>query len=166
MNLKIQPRTVYFMIGFAILSLFAGFLGTLVTITGPDSWFALELIRPAWQPPNFLFGPVWTTLYILMGLAAGLVFAQGWEKKEVKIATVVFLIQLGLNVLWSYMFFGWHMLLGSTIEIFILLAMICVTMSLFYRIKRAAAYLLIPYVLWVAFASVLTATIWMLNPMM
>ncbi|HJJ38167.1 MAG TPA: tryptophan-rich sensory protein, partial [Methanocorpusculum sp.] len=91
---------------------------------------------------------------------------QGWEKKEVKIATVVFLIQLGLNVLWSYMFFGWHMLLGSTIEIVILLAMICVTISLFYRIKRAAAYLLIPYVLWVSFATVLTATIWMLNPMM
>jgi tryptophan-rich sensory protein len=152
------------MIGFVILSLLAGFLGTLVTITGPDSWFALELIKPAWQPPNFLFAPVWTTLYILMGIAAGYIFAQGWEKKEVKIATVIFLIQLGLNVLWSYMFFGWHMLLGSTIEIAVLLVMICVTMYLYYRIKPVAAYLLIPYVLWVSFATVLTAAIWMMNP--
>jgi tryptophan-rich sensory protein len=152
------------MIGFVIMSLLAGFLGTLVTITGPDSWFALELIKPAWQPPNFLFAPVWTTLYILMGIAAGYIFAQGWEKKEVKIATVIFLIQLGLNVLWSYMFFGWHMLLGSTIEIAVLLVMICVTMYLYYRIKPVAAYLLIPYVLWVSFATVLTAAIWMMNP--
>lgn len=163
MNAKISSRTVYLMIGFAVLSLFAGFLGTLVTITGPDSWFALELIKPAWQPPNYLFAPVWTTLYILMGIAAGLVFAKGWEKKEVKIATVIFLIQLGLNVLWSYMFFGWHLLLGSTIEIAVLLAMICVTMYFFYKVSRPAAYLLIPYLLWVSFATVLTATIWMIN---
>ncbi len=163
MNAKISSRTVYLMIGFAILSLLAGFLGTIVTITGPDSWFALELIKPAWQPPNFLFAPVWTTLSILMGIAAGLVFAQGWEKKEVKIATVVFLIQLALNVLWSYMFFSWHLLLGSTIEIIVLWVMICVTMYLFYKVKPAAAYLLIPYILWVTFATVLTATIWMIN---
>jgi len=163
MNTKIQPKTVYLMLGFVILSLLAGFLGTIVTITGPDSWFAIELIKPAWQPPNFLFGPVWTTLYILMGLAAGYIFAQGWEKKEVKIATVVFLIQLGLNVLWSYMFFGWHLLLGSTIEIIVLWVMICVTMYLFYKIKPVAAYLLIPYILWVTFATALTATIWMIN---
>jgi tryptophan-rich sensory protein len=151
------------MLGFVILSLLAGFLGTIVTITGPDSWFAVELIKPAWQPPNFLFGPVWTTLYILMGLAAGYIFAQGWEKKEVKIATVVFLIQLGLNVLWSYMFFGWHLLLGATIEIIVLWVMICVTMYLFYKIKPVAAYLLIPYILWVTFATALTATIWLIN---
>jgi tryptophan-rich sensory protein len=151
------------MLGFVILSLLTGFLGTIVTITGPDSWFAVELIKPAWQPPNFLFGPVWTTLYILMGLAAGYIFAQGWEKKEVKIATVVFLIQLGLNVLWSYMFFGWHLLLGATIEIIVLWVMICVTMYLFYKIKPVAAYLLIPYILWVTFATALTATIWLIN---
>lgn len=163
MNAKISSRTVYLMIGFAILSLLAGFLGTIVTVTGPDSWFAVELIKPVWQPPNFLFAPVWTTLYILMGLAAGYIFAQGWEKKEVKIATVVFLIQLGLNVLWSYMFFGWHLLLGSTIEIIVLWVMICVTMYLFYKIKPVAAYLLIPYILWVTFATALTATIWLIN---
>lgn len=163
MDTKIQPKTVYLMIGFVILSLLAGLLGTIVTITGPDSWFAVELIKPAWQPPNFLFGPVWTTLYILMGLAAGYIFAQGWEKKEVKIATVVFLIQLGLNVLWSYMFFGWHLLLGATIEIIVLWVMICVTMYLFYKIKPVAAYLLIPYILWVTFATALTATIWLIN---
>lgn len=154
------------MIGFVLLSLVAGFLGTLVTVTGSDSWFALELIKPAWQPPNYLFAPVWTILYILMGMAAGYVVSQGWSKKEVKIATGVFLIQLVLNVLWSYLFFGWHMLMAATIDIVALFVVICFMMYLFYRIKHVAAYLLIPYVLWVAFATVLCATIWIMNPVM
>jgi len=154
------------MIGFVLLSLVAGFLGTLVTVTGSDSWFALELIKPAWQPPNYLFAPVWTILYILMGMAAGYVVSQGWSKKEVKIATGVFLIQLVLNVFWSYLFFGWHMLMAATIDIVALFVVICFMMYLFYRIKHVAAYLLIPYVLWVAFATVLCATIWIMNPVM
>ena len=154
------------MIGFVLLSLVAGFLGTLVTVTGSDSWFALELIKPAWQPPNYLFAPVWTILYILMGMAAGYVVSQGWSKKEVKIATGVFLIQLVLNVFWSYLFFGWHMLMAATIDIVTLFVVICFMMYLFYRIKHVAAYLLIPYVLWVAFATVLCATIWIMNPVM
>ena len=159
-------RSLYFMIGFALLSLAAGLLGTLVTVTGSDSWFALELIKPAWQPPNYLFAPVWTILYILMGMAAGYVVSQGWSKKEVKIATGIFLIQLVLNVLWSYLFFGWHMLMAATIDIVALFVMICFMMYLFYHIKHVAAYLLIPYVLWVAFATVLCATIWIMNPVM
>ena len=154
------------MIGFVLLSLAAGFLGTLVTVTGSDSWFALELIKPVWQPPNYLFAPVWTILYILMGVAAGYVVSQGWSKKEVKIATGIFLIQLVLNVLWSYLFFGWHMLMAATIDIVALFVVICFMMYLFYRIKHVAAYLLIPYVLWVAFATVLCATIWIMNPVM
>ena len=164
MNTKYRP--LYFMIGFVLLSLAAGFLGTLVTVTGSDSWFALELIKPVWQPPNYLFAPVWTILYILMGVAAGYVVSQGWSKKEVKIATGVFLIQLVLNVLWSYLFFGWHMLMAATIDIVALFVMICFMMYLFYHIKHVAAYLLIPYVLWVAFATVLCATIWIMNPVM
>ena len=164
MNTKYRP--LYFMIGFVLLSLAAGFLGTLVTVTGSDSWFALELIKPAWQPPNYLFAPVWTILYILMGMAAGYVVSQGWSKKEVKIATGVFLIQLVLNVFWSYLFFGWHMLMAATIDIVALFVVICFMMYLFYRIKHVAAYLLIPYVLWVAFATVLCATIWIMNPVM
>ena len=159
-------RSLYFMIGFALLSLAAGLLGTLVTVTGSDSWFALELIKPAWQPPNYLFAPVWTILYILMGVAAGYVVSQGWSKKEVKIATGIFLIQLVLNVLWSYLFFGWHMLMAATIDIVALFVVICFMMYLFYHIKHVAAYLLIPYVLWVAFATVLCVTIWIMNPVM
>ena len=154
------------MIGFALLSLAAGLLGTLVTVTGSDSWFTLELIKPVWQPPNYLFAPVWTILYILMGVAAGYVVSQGWSKKEVKIATGIFLIQLVLNVLWSYLFFGWHMLMAATIDIVALFVVICFMMYLFYHIKHVAAYLLIPYVLWVAFATVLCATIWIMNPVM
>ena len=84
MNAKISSRTVYLMIGFAVLSLFAGFLGTLVTITGPDSWFALELIKPAWQPPNYLFAPVWTTLYILMVSPPVWSLQKDGEKKKLR----------------------------------------------------------------------------------
>ena len=101
-----------------------------------------------------------------MGVAAGYVVSQGWSKKEVKIATGIFLIQLVLNVLWSYLFFGWHMLMAATIDIVALFVMICFMMYLFYHIKHVAAYLLIPYVLWVAFATVLCATIWIMNPVM
>lgn len=156
------PKWYYF-VAFVAVSLFAGFLGTLVTITGPDSWFAVTLIKPVFQPPAWLFAPVWTILYILMGAALAFVIGEGWSKKEVKIATGVFAIQLILNVLWSYLFFGWHMLVASAVEIVILWVVIAVMLYLFYKIRKTAGYLIIPYLLWVTFATVLTITIAVIN---
>ncbi len=153
----------YFLVACIALSLLAGFIGTLVTITGPDSWFAVDLIKPVFEPPAWIFAPVWTVLYILMGTALALILNEGWQKKEVKVATAVFAAQLILNILWSYIFFGWHMLTAAAVEIIILWLVIAVMLYLFYRIRKAAGYLIIPYILWVTFATVLTITIAVIN---
>ncbi|HJK53839.1 MAG TPA: tryptophan-rich sensory protein [Methanocorpusculum sp.] len=158
-----QKPSLPVLIGSVVLCFIAAALGSLVTITGTDSWFMTELIKPEWQPPSYLFGPVWTVLYLLMGIALALILAQGAERREVRVATGVFGVQLVLNVLWSYLFFGWQMIGAAAVEIILLWIVIGVTMYLFYRIRPAAAYLLIPYIAWVTFAAVLTATIWTLN---
>ncbi|HJK54799.1 MAG TPA: tryptophan-rich sensory protein [Methanocorpusculum sp.] len=158
-----QKPSLPVLIGSVVLCFIAAALGSLVTITGTDSWFMTELIKPEWQPPSYLFGPVWTVLYLLMGIALALILAQGAERREVRVATGVFGVQLVLNVLWSYLFFGWQMIGAAAVEIILLWIVIGVTMYLFYRIRPAAAYLLIPYIAWVTFAAVLTATIWTLH---
>ena len=118
-----------------------------------------------------MFGPVWTALYALMGIAAFLVWRNGWEKKEVKLALGVFGIQLFLNAIWSIIFFGLH---GSTwltinnlgwalVDIVALWLAIVWTIAVFYKISKPAAYLLVPYLLWVSFASYLNYSIWVLN---
>ncbi|HJK19173.1 MAG TPA: tryptophan-rich sensory protein, partial [Methanocorpusculum sp.] len=137
------------LIGSVVLCFIAAALGSLVTITGTDSWFMTELIKPEWQPPSYLFGPVWTVLYLLMGIALALILAQGAERREVRVAAGVFGVQLVLNVLWSYLFFGWQMIGAAAVEIILLWIVIGVTMYLFYRIRPAAAYLLLPYIAWV-----------------
>ena len=151
------------LIGSVVLCFAAAALGSLVTITGAGSWFMTELVKPEWQPPTYLFGPVWTVLYLLMGFSLAYVLSQGSDRRDVRIAAGAFLIQLVLNVLWSYLFFGWQMIGAAAVEIVLLWVVICVTMYLFYRIRPVAAYLLIPYLAWVTFATVLTAVIWMLN---
>ena len=151
------------LIGSVVLCFIAAALGSLVTITGTDSWFMTELIKPEWQPPSYLFGPVWTVLYLLMGIALALLLAPGADPSEGRVAAGMFGVQLVLNVLWSYLFFGWQMIGAAAGEIILLWIVIGVTMYLFYRIRPAAAYLLIPYIAWVTFAAILTVTIWTLN---
>lgn len=158
-----QKPSLPILIGSVVLCFIAAALGSLVTITGTDSWFMTELIKPEWQPPSYLFGPVWTVLYLLMGIALALILAQGAERREVRVVAGVFGVQLVLNVLWSYLFFGWQMIGAAAVEIILLWIVIGVTMYLFYRIQPAAAYLLIPYIAWVTFAAILTVTIWTLN---
>lgn len=158
-----QMPSLPLLIGSVVLCFAAAALGSLVTITGAGSWFMTELVKPEWQPPTYLFGPVWTVLYLLMGLSLAYVLSQGSDRRDVRIAAGAFLIQLVLNVLWSYLFFGWQMIGAAAVEIVLLWVVICVTMYLFYRIRPVAAYLLIPYLAWVTFATVLTAVIWMLN---
>lgn len=163
MSEKMNLPPWYVLALFIAVSLCAGILGSLVTITGPDSWFTLELIKPAFQPPAWLFGPVWTILYILMGAALAFVVAEGWKKRIVMIGIGLFAVQLILNVLWSYLFFGWHLLAASAVEIVILWIAIAAMIYVFYRVRKVAAYLLIPYILWVTFATVLTITIAVIN---
>jgi len=140
----------------------AGIVGSVFTTPSIPGWYA-GIVKPSFNPPNWIFGPVWTLLYALMGLAAYLVYEKGFKRPEVKKALTVFAAQLVLNTLWSIVFFGAHMILGAAVVIVLLWALILATILLFYRISKAAAYLLVPYILWVTFATILNVSFYVLN---
>ncbi|CAN5358617.1 TspO/MBR family protein [soil metagenome] len=145
-----------------VVCLAIGSLSGLATMDAIDGWYA-TINKPSFNPPNWVFGPAWTLLYILMGIAAGLVWKAGWERKEVRTALAVFGVQLLLNGLWSIIFFTLESPIWALVEILVLLMFIVLTIILFRHINTAAAYLLVPYLLWVSFATVLTASILYLN---
>jgi benzodiazapine receptor len=145
-----------------IVCLAVGFLGSLATRPAIPEWYA-GLVKPAFNPPNWVFGPVWTVLYLLMGIALFLVWRLGLDTRGVKTAVVLFLVQLALNALWSWVFFGWHQLGWSFAVIVALWVFILLTMLRFFPLLKAAAWLLVPYLVWVSFASVLNFSIWRLN---
>lgn len=150
------------LIGSILICEGAGALGTLFTASQIQSWYLGELIRPSFAPPNWLFGPVWTLLYALMGVALFFI----WEMKdsqERKRALQVFFLQLSLNAIWTPVFFGLHALLAALVIIIAMWLSIIWTITLFYHEKKSAAYLLVPYLMWVSFASVLNGAIWILN---
>ncbi len=125
--------------------------------------FYVELIRPGWAPPGWLFGPVWSVLYALMGVSAWLVWrVRGFV--EARSALLAFVAQLGANALWTWLFFVWHQGALAFAEILLLWALIVLTISLFWRVSRVAAALLVPYLGWVSFAAALNVSIWRLNP--
>jgi len=151
------------LLAFVLVSLFAGLLGSLFTFPSIPTWYA-TLQKPPFNPPNWVFGPVWTTLYLLMGIAAYLVYREGFDKKEVKAAIYAFACQLCLNAAWSIAFFGLHSIAGGMATIVLLWLAIALNLVLFYRISRAAGLLLVPYLAWVSFASVLNFSVLLLNP--
>lgn len=125
--------------------------------------FYESLMLPPWAPPGWLFGPVWSTLYLMMAIAAWLVWRErGWRNVNTPLG--LFLVQLGVNALWSWLFFAWHQGAWATAEILLLWTLIVVTMAMFWRIRRLAGVLLVPYLAWVSFAAVLCITVWRLNP--
>ena len=142
------------------LPLLAGSIGSYFTSPSIPTWYA-SLVKPVFNPPSWVFGPVWTTLFIMMGVALYLVLQKNAKNK--KEAYAFFGIQLFLNVLWSFLFFGLHSPLLAFIEIIFLLAAILATMYFFNRISKTASYLLIPYALWVSFATVLNFSLYLLN---
>ncbi|MBP7700010.1 MAG: TspO/MBR family protein [Euryarchaeota archaeon ADurb.BinA087] len=150
------------LIGSVLLCNCAGLLGSLFTTTGPGSWYS-TLIKPAFNPPSWIFAPVWTLLYILMGISLYLVIMEGMKGRDVRIPLLIFAIQLILNILWSYAFFGLESTFFGLLVILILWISIVATMILFYPVRKAAAWLLVPYILWVSFATILTSTIYSLN---
>jgi benzodiazapine receptor len=140
-----------------------GYSASIVTRPSVESWYP-TIIKPGFNPPNWIFMPVWTLLYILMAVAAGLVWDKIKEQnQEVKVALGFFLIQLTLNAIWSYIFFGLKNPMLALIEIALLWLMIYETYLKFTKINKTAGYLLIPYMAWVAFAGILNASIWWLN---
>ncbi len=140
----------------------AGGIGTLFTETGMDRWYR-TIEKPSFTPPSWVFGPVWITLYVLMGISAFLVWRKGWNRPGVKPALAVFGAQLAANTLWSYVFFGRHSIGGALAVIVVLWGLILLTMVEFFRLSRTAAFLLVPYFLWVSFAAVLNYSIYVLN---
>lgn len=144
------------------VSQLAGIIGTVFTTPSVAGWYP-TLVKPALNPPAWVFGPVWTTLFALMGIAAFLVWKKGLDRKDVKIALGIFLGQLVLNALWSIIFFGLRSPGGALIEIVFLWLAIVATIVAFAKISRPAAWLLTPYILWVSFAGYLNYTIWLLN---
>lgn len=145
-----------------LICLTVGSLSGIATTDAIEGWYA-TLNKPSFNPPNWVFGPAWTLLYILMGIAAGLVWKAGWERTDVRAALSIFGVQLVLNGLWSIIFFTLESPLWALVEILVLLAFIILTMVRFKPINATAAYLLVPYILWVSFATVLTASILHLN---
>lgn len=145
-----------------VVSEIAGIIGSVFTTPSIAGWYA-SLVKPALNPPAWLFAPVWTSLFALMGVAAFLVWKRGLEFREVKLALGVFIGQLALNTLWSIIFFGLHSPGGALVEIVFLWLAILATIIAFAKISRPAAWLLLPYILWVSFAGYLNYSVWMLN---
>jgi len=145
-----------------IICLGAGFWGSFFTTPAIPTWYA-SLTKPSFNPPNWLFGPVWTTLFILMGISLYLIWREGFEKPLIKKGMMIFAVQLIFNIAWSMLFFGLKSPLLGLIDIILLWLLIVSTIMTFKKINALAAYLLIPYLAWVSFASVLNFFIFRLN---
>lgn len=140
----------------------AGLIGSWFTTPAIGDWY-VNIERSSLTPPNWVFGPVWSLLYLLMGIAAWLVWQRGLKNAVVKTALVLFSVQLILNCLWSIFFFGWHQPGLALVDIVLLWISILLTIKYFAKISRIAAWLLIPYIMWVSFAAYLNYVIWTLN---
>ena len=142
----------------------AGLLGSVANMTSLDSWF-LSLVKPSFNPPNWIFGPVWTILFIMMGISLYLVWQKRglFNQKQWLFSLKIFSIQLGLNILWSYLFFFFRSPLAGLAEIILLWVFILFNIIHFYKLNKTAGLLLVPYLLWVSFASVLNLNLWILN---
>jgi benzodiazapine receptor len=144
------------------LTFSAALVGSLFTRGAVTDWYA-TLNRPYFTPPNWLFGPVWTILYLLMAISAFIVWQKSLVNPAVKIALILYLVQLILNALWSVIFFGLKLPMLAFIEIIMLWTAIVFTILAFARVSITAALILVPYILWVSFAAVLNFSIWFLN---
>ncbi len=139
-----------------------GSIGGIATASSVDTWYA-TINKPSFNPPNWIFAPVWTTLFVLMGIAVALVWHEGINNKTVKNALFLFGIQFLLNMLWSWLFFGMQNPQLAFFEILLLWLFLLLTIRAFFGIKNISGWLLIPYILWVSFASILNFCIWQLN---
>lgn len=147
------------LLGWLLAAFAAGAVGAFASVDAAS--FYAQLSKPSWAPPGWVFGPVWSVLSALMGVAAWLVWRSPGPKK---VALTLFVAQLAANALWTWLFFAWRMGALAAVEIVLLLALIVATVAAFRRISRPAAVLMLPYLIWVSFASVLTWVLWLSNP--
>ena len=159
-HLPLPPQRRWLALAGWVLLCFAAAAGGGIFL--PGDWYA-TLQKPSWNPPGWIFGPVWTVLYTLMAVAAWLVWQQGgWRQQRRPLGC--FLVQLALNALWPPLFFGWHRPGAALAEIGLLWLAIALTLVSFRPVSRAAAWLLVPYLAWVSFAAALNFALWRLNP--
>ena len=158
--MKVKPGQL---IGSIVLCMLFAFGGSVFTPEQGSEWYYTVLNKPSWNPPDWLFPPVWTVLFVLMGVSLAIVIEDGFDKPGVKTAVTIFGAQLLLNLGWSATFFGLRSPFLGFIEIIVLWLAIVVTIIRFKAVSAVAAYLLIPYLLWVSFASYLNFIIWQMN---
>jgi len=149
------------LVAWLTLTFVAAAMGAIASMDAPA--FYGQLAKPGWAPPAGVFGPVWSLLYLLMGVAAWLVWRQR-PSQSVDGALGLFIMQLVANALWSWLFFGWHQGALAFADVLLLLALVAITAAAFWRIHRLAGLLLLPYLAWVGFASALTWAVWQRNP--
>jgi benzodiazapine receptor len=140
----------------------AGLLGTLYSVDAVPGWYS-TIEKPAFTPPDWIFAPVWLSLYALMGISLYLVWRNGLDGKDARFAFKLFIIHLFFNALWSVLFFGLHYIGIAVLEIIALWMLILVIFINFLKIHRLAGWLLLPYLIWVSYAAVLNFSIWVLN---
>jgi len=162
MILKTEPSSFWKLVFSILICESTGIVSSLISQAAMNSWFA-ALAKPSWNPPSYLFAPVWTSLYLLMAIALWLVWKSSAPHLQKKRALSLFAIQLFLNFWWSIIFFKFHSPLFAFVDIVLMNIFIILTIFNFATISRLAAWLLVPYISWVFFASLLNYTIWRLN---
>ena len=161
--MKINLNEILKLVVSIIICQLAGFIGSIFTTPAIPGWYA-ALVKPTFTPPNWVFAPVWTSLYLLMGISAFLVWRKGLDNHLVDSGLRIFILQLFLNTLWSFLFFGLKFPFLGFLEIVLLWVAILLAILSFFRVSKLAGILLLPYILWVSFAIILNFSIWRLNP--
>src|SRR5690606_35772490 len=156
-----KQKQFFGLVVWLVISFAASAIGAVASIQARS--FYADLSQPTWAPPGSVFGPVWTLLYALMGIAAWLVWREGGFRRH-QVALTLFLVHLVVNALWSWLCFAWHLGAYAFIDIIVLWFLIIATIVTFWRVQPWAGALLIPYLLWVSFAAFLNYTVWQLNP--
>ncbi|HIE0524047.1 TPA: TspO/MBR family protein [Stenotrophomonas maltophilia] len=149
------------LLGWGVVTFAAAAVGAWASASAASFYATLAL--PAWAPPASVFGPVWSLLYAMMAIAAWLVWRErGWRNAQP--ALVLYLVQLAVNALWSWLFFGWKLGALAFVDILVLITLVCATIVAFARLHRGAAAMLLPYLAWISFASALNFAVWRANP--
>ena len=156
-----KQKQILGLLGWLVLAFAASAAGAVAALNAGS--FYAQIVRPGWAPPASVFGPVWTVLYAMMGVAAWLVWREGGLRAR-RQALPLFVLQLAVNALWSWLFFAWHQGALALVDIVLLWILIIATIVVFWRTRRLAGALLIPYLVWVSFATALNYSIWQLNP--
>jgi benzodiazapine receptor len=157
-----KNKSIFSLILWYIPALFVQYFAATATMKSLDPWYT-ELVKASWNPPPWVFGPVWTLLYLMMSLSVWTIYRTDAPRRKKWGAYALYFAQLGVNGLWSFLFFKWKLLGGSAVEIFLIIAIVLWMTVHYFKINKTAGWLLIPYLGWLIYASTLNVAIWVLN---